>query len=111
MVFEEVDLQNLAALVFIQMRIFVNRSMTVKHRLSKDSVVLWTEPKLVWGKQESIIYALSVSDITQEVINILRRYYIIPYDIYSLVALIGFSGVHHDFFQKYLRMILCIFRE
>ena len=37
--------------------------------------VIWSEPKLAWAKQESIIHALSVPDITQKVINI---FYFVP---------------------------------
>jgi hypothetical protein len=45
------------------------------------------------AKQESIIHALPVPNITQKLINIFRRYFEIPYDAYSLVVLRGFSGV------------------
>jgi hypothetical protein len=48
--------------------------------------------------------------MTQKVINILRRYFEIPYDAYSLAVLLGFSGVPKKWFflvfQKYLRIIL-----
>ncbi len=56
-------------------------------------MVAWSEPKLAWAKQESIIHTLPVPNITQKVLDKLRGYCKIAYEVYSLVVLLGFSGV------------------